>query len=216
MWQANRVFAQRYMDPTSSRTFLTGPPEFRELVGTLKAATAVSYVLDSNLRFVYCSPAWDKFAQENGAPELAGDAVIGSQLFPVIPDVLRRFYTRMFDEVQRSGLVWQHVYECSSPQRFRKFRMRVHLLNSSWLMVSNALLVEEAHRREASAHDAAYRNDGGLIIMCAHCRCSQRTDEPGHWDFVPAYLEVQSLSLGVSHGICPVCRAYFYPRHKDQ
>ena len=203
------------MRPTSSRPFLAGPPEFHELVGSLKAAAAVSYVLDSNIQFVYCNPAWDKFARENGGPELLGDAVIGSQLFPVIPDVLRSFYTRMFDEVQRSGLVWQHVYECSSPQRFRKFRMRVHLLNSNWLMVSNALLVEEAHCREAPAHDAAYRNDKGLITMCAHCRCSQRTDGPGRWDFVPAHLEVRPLSFGVSHGICSVCRAYFYPRHKN-
>jgi len=204
------------MGPTSSRPFLAGPPEFHELVGTLEATAAVSYVLDSNLQFVYCNPLWDKFARENGGPELLSDAVIGSQLFDVIPDVLRPFYTGMFDEVQRSGLVWQHVYECSSPQRLRRFRMRVHLLNSNWLMVSNTLVVEEAHSREAPAHDSVYRNDNGLITMCAHCRCSQRTDEPRHWDFVPAHLEVRPLSLGVSHGLCPVCRAYFYPRHKNR
>ncbi|MBZ5722877.1 MAG: hypothetical protein LAO03_21260 [Acidobacteriia bacterium] len=204
------------MGPTSSRPFLAGRPEFHELVGTLTASAAVSYVLDSNLRFVFCNPAWDRFARENGGPELAGDAVIGSQLLPVIPDVLRPFYTRMFDEVQRHGLVWQHVYQCSSPQLFRKFRMRVHLLNSNWLMLSNALLVEEEHPRAASAHDAAYRNDKGLITMCAHCRCSQRKDEPGHWDFVPAHLKARPLSLGVSHGLCPICRAYFYPRYKHR
>jgi len=203
------------MGPISNKPFFAGLPEFHELLETLTATAAVSYVLDSNLRFAYCNPAWDKFARENDGLELLGDAVIGSQLFHAIPDVLQPFYTRMFDEVQRSAFVGQHVYECSGPQHFRKFRMRVHLLNSNWLMVSNTLLVEEAHCRETPAHDSVYRNEHGLIIMCAHCRCSQRTDEPRQWDFVPAHLKARPLSLGVSHGLCPVCRAYFYPRHKD-
>lgn len=204
------------MSPTSNQPFLAGVPEFHELVDTLKATAAVTYVLDSSLQFVYCNPAWDKFAGENDGPELLGDAVIGSQLFHVIPDVLRPFYSHVFDEVRRSALVWQFVYECSSPQRHRKFRMGVHLLNSNWLMVSNTLLVEKAHSRENPAHDSVYRNNDGQIIMCAHCRCSQRTDEPRRWDFVPAHLEARPLSLGVSHGLCPLCRAYFYPKHKNR
>jgi hypothetical protein len=82
----------------------------------------------------------------------------------------------MFGAVRRSTLVWEHVYECSSPQRFRKFRMRVHLLNSNWLMVSNTLLVEKARCGKDPVHDSDYRNDKGLIIMCEHCCSSQRTD----------------------------------------
>jgi hypothetical protein len=76
--------------------------------------------LDSKLRFVYCNPAWDKFARENDGVELMGDAVIGSQILNVIPDVLKPFYTRMFDEVRRSALVWEHVYE--APPRSAEWR----------------------------------------------------------------------------------------------
>src|SRR5690348_845763 len=110
-------------------------PTFPEVLEALKTDSAVCYVLDSKHNIAYTNLAWDKFARDNGGSHLTADAVNGTNIFQVIPPVLRSFYTRVFDEVQRRAVVWQHIYECSGPQRFRKFRMRVHLLNPDWLMI---------------------------------------------------------------------------------
>src|ERR1700675_3966956 len=104
-------------------------PSFPEVLEALEIDSAVCYVLDSNLDIAYTNPAWDKFARDNDGSYLTADAVNRKNIFQVIPGVLRPFYTRVFDEVRSRGVVWQHVYACSGPQRFRKFRMRIHLLN---------------------------------------------------------------------------------------
>jgi hypothetical protein len=153
-------------------------PTFHGVLKALETDSAVCYVLDSQLDIAYANPAWDQFAKDNDGSDLTADAVHGTNIFQVIPRILRRFYTRVFDEVRNKAMLWEHIYECSGPQRFRKFRMRVHLLNPDWLMVSNTLLIEEDLGWKSSAHDFVYRNRRGLIVMCANCRSSQRTDDP--------------------------------------
>ena len=184
--------------------------DLQKLITTLESSDSVSYILDSDMRFAHCNPAWDEFASRNGAPQLNHRRMIGKPLLPAIPTVLTPFYLRVLDEVRRTGLIWQYVYECSSPERYRKFRMRVHRVNGDWWMVSNALVFEEEHQASAAASDAIYRDSNGLINMCSHCRCTRRVDRPTQWDFVPQYLRT-AQAMTVSHGICPICRAYFYP-----
>ena len=112
--------------------------------------------MDSKLSTTYTNPAWDQFARDNDGSDLTADAVNGTNIFQVIPRILRPFYTRVFDEVRSRAEIWQHIYQCSGPQRFGKFRMRVHLLNPNWLMVSNTLLIEADLGWKAPAHDFVY------------------------------------------------------------
>lgn len=179
----------------------------------LDRSPAVSYILDSEFRIMYCNPAWNRFAQSNGAPELTSEAVVGFDLFDSIPDVLRVVYSVAFQHVFNTGTVWEKLYECSSPTLFRSFRMRIHLLKpQNWFVVTNALVVERPHARTVPNDPNQYVDRNGLITMCAHCRCSRRVDSPDHWDFVPEHLETKPQStMKMSHGLCPFCRAYFYP-----
>jgi len=48
---------------------------------------------------MYCNPAWNRFARSNGAPQLTSEAVVGSDLFDAIPEVLRAVYSAAFREV---------------------------------------------------------------------------------------------------------------------
>ena len=41
----------------------------------------VCYLLDAQRRFIYCNPAWDRFAEANGAAHLTGGSVLGTDLF---------------------------------------------------------------------------------------------------------------------------------------
>ncbi|HZP62345.1 MAG TPA: PAS domain-containing protein [Terriglobales bacterium] len=176
----------------------------------LQRSRTVSYILDSQLRILYCNPAWDDFAKANGAPQLTSDAAVGFDLFDAIPGDLRSLYSHAFRQVWNSGEVWESWYHCSSPTVFRIFRMRIHLLKpQNWYVVTNPLVVERPHTQTALANAATYVNVNGFVTVCSHCRCSRRVDDPGQWDFVPEYLTKTSVRL--SHGLCPVCKAYFYP-----
>lgn len=181
----------------------------------LGRSAATSYILDSQYRFIYCNPAWDHFARSNGVSQLTGEAVVGSDLFAAIPEVLRAVYSAAFQEVRSTGLVWEQSYECSSPTVFRMFRMRIQLLRpQNWFLVTNRLVFERSHPKVAEPDPNTYVDSDGLITICAHCRCSRRVDSPDQWDFVPEHLQLRGESaMKVSHGLCPICRAYFYPLH---
>ena len=124
----------------------------------------MSYVVDSHCRFIYCNPAWDSFAKSNGAPELATESVIGSDLFDAIPEVLRGVFSNAFRSVLSTGEVWEQSYECSSPELFRMFRLRIHLLTpQNWFLVTNTLLFEKSHSNLGKADPKTYVDRDGLI-----------------------------------------------------
>jgi PAS fold len=183
------------------------------IMQALERSPAVSYILDFQFRILYCNPAWNRFATANGGRQLTSEAVIGFNLFDTIPEVLRVFYSDAFQHVLSTGKVWEKSYECSSPTVFRLFRMRIHLLKpQKWFIVTNTLVVERAHATIAPADLNAYADDNGILVVCAHCRCSRKQSSLDQWDFVPGHLEkTPCFPAKVSHGLCPVCRAYFYP-----
>src|SRR5262249_22167017 len=153
----------------------------------------VSYIVDGQHRFVYCNPAWDQFAESNGAPRLAQDAIIGRDLFDSVPSVLQDAYANAFRRVAHKREMWTKSYECSSPTVFRKYRMNIYPMERwDWFLVTNSLLVTRSHRKGADADDRTYFAEG-IVKMCAHCRCSQRVDIPNKWDFVPKYLQFKGL-----------------------
>src|SRR5215469_11900865 len=69
---------------------------FFRIIQALERSPSVSYILDAQQRFLYCNPAWDKFASSNGAPELTGETMVGFRLFDAIPDALKDFYSHAF------------------------------------------------------------------------------------------------------------------------
>jgi hypothetical protein len=182
------------------------------ILRVLEESPAVSYILDSKHRFVYTNPAWDAFAASNDGPQLAGESMIGLNIFDVIATVLKPVYAYAFRRVTETAEVWAKTYSCSSPEQLRQFRMKVYFMERRhWFLVTNSLLAEHPHRKFRSADEGAYF-DRGIITMCAHCRCSKRVDNSNAWDFVPEYMRLTGLqALKVSQGLCPVCQEHFYP-----
>jgi len=180
-----------------------------EALHALKDSEQVSYILDSSLNLVYHNEAWDRFALENSAPELAGDAVLGVNILDVTDEDLRPFYTNAFNTATREQTIWEWVYECSSPEQFRKFLMRVHPIEpDGWLLATNHILIQAEHAQGETGRREDYVNADGQVRVCVHCRCSKRAAAPERWDFVPANLKRELDN--VTHGLCPICKAYFY------
>jgi len=174
----------------------------------------VSYIVDANLQIKYCNAAWDRFAQQNDAPELVRDRMLGLDLRTVLGDDLRPYYLRAFAEAEKSGKVWECLYECSSPDRFRKFHMRLHPLQpQGCFLITNALVIEAPHSEAVAADPNEYLTSNSAIAMCCHCRRSRSALSLDRWDFVPAH--VKRGFHNISHSLCPLCLEYFYPRPEN-
>jgi hypothetical protein len=178
----------------------------------LEQDRSVVYMLDPDLRIIYCNRAWDEFATQNGGAALVRAHILGTAVLDVIPESLRAVYRGGFARACKDGQPWGHDYECSSPKSFRSFHMRVLPLADRFLLVENSLRIEKSHgpdRPVKSPSEKIYRNERGFLEMCAHCRRTRRIAElPAVWDWVPAYLN--PLPEFVSHRLCEFCSAYYF------
>lgn len=195
------------------------PPEMRLAaagfdIENLEADNSIVFMLRPDLRIIYCNKAWDLFASQNGGTGLGRNAILGTPILDVIAEPLKSFYANGFAQAKRQGRPWEHDYECSSPDLYRLFHMRVLPLAESYLLVENSLRVERPQglERPAMPADAAlYLTEDGILTMCCHCRRTRRitTAAVPVWDWVPAFLV--DPPGRISHGLCRNCRAYFYP-----
>jgi hypothetical protein len=83
----------------------------------------VIYLLDDELRFVDCNPAWETFAADNGGRGISRQEVRGRLILDFVPDVLRKFYVHKYWFARRAEGQTHFDYDCSSPEKIRLFRM---------------------------------------------------------------------------------------------
>lgn len=182
----------------------------KAMIDELEKVTSTAYIVNKREELVHCNYAWDLFARENGAPELADGTSLGTNLFDVIPTVLASFYRTAFRHVRTHREVWTHCYDCSSPVLHRTFRMSVRPgADSGSLIVTNDVLELREHELVDNQY-AEYVDAFGMITICANCRRTKRADGMG-WDFVAAHLG--RVSVPISHGLCPACHSHYY-RHQ--
>jgi PAS domain-containing protein len=187
-------------------------PVFREISReSLDADPAVCFVLDEKLRFVYCNPAWDRFAVQNGAPSLLGRNVLGTAILESTSGAVFPYYESLYGAAVTERRPAEHEFECSSAEVERLMKMNVYPLRSGpALLVVCSLRVERPHAGSAGEplHDS-YRDGRGTIVMCGNCRRTRRADvEPETWDWVADY--VANPPERVSHGLCALCLHYYY------
>ena len=181
---------------------------------TLEKDPAVIYLLDRDLRIVYCNEAWDRFAAENGGRGLSRELQLGRSVMDAIPLPLKPFFEDGYRRALSGRQSWEHCYECSSPTVYRNFRMMSRLdPEGEALVVVNSITVERPHddqeRRVCFPDERVWAGNHDIVTMCCHCRRTCRSKQPPIWDWVPAYIE-KPPGL-VSHGICAPCRVLYYP-----
>jgi hypothetical protein len=188
----------------TSKTLEADPPSHYD------DGTSTIYALDLELRITYHNAAWDRFAVENGAPQLAGSSVIGQPIADAVPERLKGFYEKAFRGVIESTQMWEHLYECSSPDLYRRFHMRVLPYGKNGLIVIHSKVAETAVGDLTRAPQYEYVGRGGMVTMCSHCRRTLRAGFQGEsWDWVREFIV--SPPERCSHGLCPACVAHYYP-----
>jgi hypothetical protein len=193
-------------------------PEFRELleasgVAQYERDRAVIYGLTRDLRLGYLNPEWFAFAAANeGEPDIPARFGLGTRLLDAISGPLQDFYEEFFTRALAANKPVQHDYECSSDQVYRLYHQSIYpLARARGLLVVNSLSVEKTHPpdRTTPGLESDYRNDEGIMVQCSHCRRFRRNGAEAAWDWAPQWVRV--LPPAISHGLCPVCIAYYYP-----
>lgn len=162
----------------------------------------------------YVNPAYLRFADQNGAGEEIRESwAVGSNAFEATIGPLERFYRDRFDECLRRGVVWDHLYECSSASKFREFNLRAFPLDGRGLLIVHALVVQAPH--DPATHVARlpelgrYMDEHGHITQCYHCRRVRCTCTPPRWDWVPQWVDhPPPYTTGT---LCPPCAAHSFP-----
>jgi hypothetical protein len=169
---------------------------------------SIVYILDSAFRLSYCNASWDRFALENGGSHLLRKTQVGIDVMEITPEPLRAFYSALYLRVLESGEETDHVYECSSGEKFRLFRMLVRRADSH-LVVINSLALEQEYQDPGFRSDSqALVDQNGIVTMCCHCRKTRILNAVDSWVRIPAF--VNKMPPLVSHGICSDCFSAYY------
>jgi hypothetical protein len=187
-------------------------PAFAALIGShrleeLEANEHTVIGLRPDSTIAYRNRAWERFARDNGAPELTWWN--GTPILEVFHPEVRGVYRALFERVRDSQAPEDHTYQCSSPSAYREFRLRVLPLEQRHLLLVHHLVVDRPHHWEAHAGGPQYIAADGFIHQCCHCRRTRRPHAPQTWDWVPQYLD-RTLD-NVSHGLCTDCFRHYHP-----
>ena len=178
---------------------------------TLEAEPAVSFVLDEELRLIYCNPAWDRFAEQNDGHLLLSEKMIGRSVLDSTSAQLSDYYRSLYNGVLRDRKPRDHDFHCSSPDLERLMRMHVlPLRKTAALVISCSTRIEQSHRVPSEEPiEGRYRNHHGMVVMCSNCRRTRRGEgDRETWDWVSGFVKHQPV--GVSHSICGLCLDYYY------
>lgn len=165
--------------------------------------------LDREGTILWKNRAWDRFATDNGAPDLADRHGIGTCYFDGVAGTLRAVLRETFDDHLARGAIYEIDYECSSADVLRLFRLRALPLDGAGWLLTHAPLVERPHDREPHLPFDVYRGDDGLVVACSNCR-RVRVPKRTAWHWVPAWL--RDRPANVSHALCAACEGFYHPR----
>jgi PAS domain-containing protein len=184
-------------------------PEFLRPAFDEAALTAVPETLcaiDPAGSILWVNAAWHAFAAANGAGEKSRS---WTSYFDPIPAPLRAFYENAFRHALEHGDVFEHDYECSSPDEERLFHLRLLPIDGRGLLIEHTLLGASVHGIHPEAGPAAdYTNEHGLVAQCANCRRVRHPSGAFHW--VPSW--VASPPLHTSHVVCIPCAGFYWGR----
>lgn len=169
----------------------------------LNAEASTLVAIDAAGVMQWVNPAWYLFSTRNGARDIRRRFGLGTRYVEGIAGPLRDLYERRFAACLAGAAPVEYDYECSSPERFRAFRLRMLPLAGEGILLSHYLVAEHPHDRPRSPPDEArYRDGDGILTQCSNCRRARRADETA-WDWIPEW--VNAALPRVSHGLCPLC-----------
>jgi len=184
---------------------------------TLEGDPSTIFALSKKLKLTYMNPAWFTFSKVNhGEPVISERYPIGTNISAAMSEPFKDFYLNIYQDILKKGIVWNHDYECSSPEAYRVFHETAYPLHGlEGILVVSSLLLEKEHanteRASMPPDEQHYRLPSGLITQCSYCRRFQRSAAPAIWDWVPDWISHPPHK--VSHSLCRICFDYYFKHH---
>lgn len=176
-------------------------------VDDLRREETTTVALDRGGVIAWVNPAWHRFAEENGAPEVADRFGPGTPYLAGISGPLASYFAAVLENVRRTGELWEVEYECSSPTEFRLHRARVIPLEDEGLLIQHDVALVRPHdRAEDAPVEGEYRDARGLMLQCSNCRRVRRPGDGWHW----VVSWVAHPPADVSHGLCAACAGHYF------
>ena len=166
----------------------------------------VRYRLNARNEIAFVDEGWDRFAAENDAPELMGDAVLGRPLSDFLRDEsIAQVYRHLLDRVRR-GHPARFEIRCDGPERRRLLSLHVRATTAGEVEFTTTPVRLEP-RDPVRLLDRRAPRGSGLVRLCAWCNRVWADD---------GWLEVENAiaRLGLfetqpmpalTHGMCPGC-----------
>jgi len=186
--------------------------------GAPQAVAEVRYRIDADDILVDLNPAWDRFALDNGAPELRGDRVRHRRLWAFIADPdARELHRRLLERLRSTGRAVTLPFRCDSPDTRRFMEMDI-VPRADGAVVFHCRLLRSERRRPVALSDAGAGQAGPLVKMCSWCKRIEVA--PGDWRELE--VAIRALKLfevdpppGVSHGWCGTCLDALFPGARE-
>lgn len=192
-----------YIDPQ----FAALLPESQARV--IAASHATIYVLDRLLAIRAYNDAYVRFGTANGCPDIGRSHGIGCRLIAVLPAAAAEIYVPAYLRAMETGTPFEHDYECSSAQVFRRYQQTAYPLRDGLgLVVANHLVYEAPHAWRPQATGPRHFDRDGWLAQCACCRRLRDSSHPEKWDWVPAVVETPHPRT--THTYCLNCLNFYY------
>lgn len=169
--------------------------------------------IDKNCRIMLINQAYLQFARDNGGERIAADYNLGANMLDAISGPQREFYSEFFNNCFGANDVISHAYECSTPDRYRLFKLFVYPTpGRDALLLDHAIVVEHEHKHQSSSYSQEhYIDKDSLMHQCGYCR-RVRHNNSRQWD----WLESSFTYSNISHGLCESCLAHYYPNPENK
>lgn len=175
---------------------MTVPEDGRVFIHTIDPGENISGVNDE----------WVEFARENGAPELAREAVVGRAIWEFVAGRETRHISRLLLYKARSGKSVTVPYRCDSPGLRRFMEMEIVPLEGGSVDFRSRVLRVEPREPVPLLDPESARGDDFLTI-CSWCRRARVVS--GWVELDEAVKTLQLFSSAplpqLTHGMCQDC-----------
>lgn len=179
---------------------------------TAPGGLTCSYELDHQLFIRHLGPGWDRFALENGAPELTSPHPLGRPLLMFLSDAATvHLYELLFKRVAYTRRPMTFPIRCDGAARRRFLHLTVAPGLSGGYSLSSVLVRSEP-RRPILLFDTAVRRTDDAVTVCSWC---QRVEAPGKWLEVEEAISLMRLferddAPRVKAGVCEACERFMF------
>jgi hypothetical protein len=167
------------------------------------------YRIDSQDRIQFVNPAWISFAEENEAPELVANSLLGNSIWEYIQgQEAQLLYKHLFGKLRQRNQEIVIPFRCDSPTKTRHMELVLRSETGGMIELEGRLLAQHP-RAPVHLLDPGVKRMSGKIAICSICRKVEI--KMNQWVEIDSAITRQRLFTKGSlprleEQVCPACK----------